>query len=65
MSRRLANFLEADVRRALSAAQKAGPQWRVEIMPGGLIRLVQGEASTGETNRSRGVPLAEARDWRL
>jgi hypothetical protein len=65
MSRRRANITQADIARALRAAQSAGPAWRVEIAPGGMIRLVQGEASTGNMDRSRDVPLDEAKDWRL
>jgi len=40
MSRRPALVTQADVARALRAAQAAGPAWRVEI-EGGIIRLVQ------------------------
>ena len=43
MSRGPANFIEADVARALRAAQQAGPDWRVEI-EGGVILLMQTEA---------------------
>lgn len=42
MPRRAASITQADVARALRAAQSAGPTWRVEIV-GGMIRLVQGE----------------------
>jgi hypothetical protein len=44
MSRRPANITQADVARALRAAQQAGLTWRVEI-EGKLIRLVQGPPS--------------------
>lgn len=42
MSRRPANFVQADVTRVLRAAQQAGPDWRVEI-EGGVIRVVHKE----------------------
>jgi hypothetical protein len=41
MSRRPANVVQADISRALRAAQQAGLAWRVEI-EGKVIRLVQG-----------------------
>jgi putative DNA primase/helicase len=41
--RRAAKVTQACVARALRAAQSAGPGWRVEIMPDGIIRLIQGE----------------------
>jgi hypothetical protein len=44
MSRRLANVVQADISRALRAAQQAGLAWRVEI-EGKVIRLVQGPPS--------------------
>jgi hypothetical protein len=65
MSRRPASFLEADVRRALSAAQKAGGRWRVEIVPGGLIRLVQDDQPAQPAGREQQAGLAREHDWRL
>jgi hypothetical protein len=65
VSRRPASFLESDIRRALSAAQKAGPAWRVEILPGGTIRLVQGDLSPQSTGRPSSVPVAPEKEWRL
>lgn len=44
MSRRPANIVQADINRALRAAQQAGLAWRVEI-EGKVIRLVQGPPS--------------------
>ena len=40
MSRRAANFTQADVHRVLKAAQMAGPDWDVEII-GTVIRLTR------------------------
>ncbi|MCX5513740.1 hypothetical protein C3941_13650 [Kaistia algarum] len=40
MSRRAANFVQADVSRALRAAKAAGDGWRVDILPGGVISIV-------------------------
>jgi len=42
MSRRAATFTQADVARALRAAEQVGAGWRVEI-EGGVIRLFRGE----------------------
>lgn len=42
MSRRPANFIQADVARALRAAQQVGPEWQVEI-EGSCIRLRRAE----------------------
>ena len=42
MSRRPANFVQADLARALRAAQQAGRAWRVEI-EGGVILLTRTE----------------------
>lgn len=66
MSRRPANIVQADISRALRAAQQAGPAWRVEI-EGKVIRLVQGpppadpppEPPTPEN------PLAPEERWHL
>jgi hypothetical protein len=62
MSRRPASFLEADVRRVLSAAQKAGPTWRVEILPGGLIRLTQGGVPAQSAGRDPQPAFARGLD---
>lgn len=43
MSRRPARCTKADIRRALEAAQAAGVDVAVEILPDGTIRLVQRE----------------------
>ena len=42
MSRRAPSFTQADIARALRAAQQTGPQWCVEIVPGVGIRLFPG-----------------------
>jgi hypothetical protein len=65
MSRRAAKVTQADLGRALRAAQSAGPTWRVEVTPDGVIRLVQGEFSPQSTARSVSVPVANEKDWRL
>lgn len=50
MSRRPARATEADIRRAIHAAEKAGARMAVEILPDGTIRLTpirpQADAST-------------------
>lgn len=38
---RPARFTVADLRRATRAAEKAGPDWAVEIDPDGTIRIVR------------------------
>ena len=48
---------QADVARALRAAQSAGPMWRVEI-DGGVIRLVQGVSARAAPSNS-----TFAEDW--
>jgi hypothetical protein len=39
MSRRPARFTQADVNRAIRAAERAGISMAVEILPNGIIRL--------------------------
>lgn len=41
MSRTAARFTQADLARALRAAQKAGPDMAVDILPDGTIRLTR------------------------
>jgi hypothetical protein len=65
MSRTAAKITQADVARALRAAQSAGPTWQVEILHDGTIRLTQCQPSPQSTDGSRPVPVAEERDWRL
>ena len=65
MSRRRALVSQADLSRAIRAAQSAGPAWRIEITPDGIIRLVQGELFTESGGRSAPVPVAPEKDWRL
>jgi hypothetical protein len=59
MSRTPARFTQADVSRALRAAQSAGPTWQVEILHDGTIRLTQGQPSPQSTERSPAVPVVE------
>lgn len=47
MSRRAAKFTQADVHRALKAAQQAGPDWRV-VIEGTLIHVFRGETGPAE-----------------
>ncbi len=66
MSRRAANITQADVARALRAAQQAGPSWRIEI-DGGIIRMVQGPPPAA-SDPSSALPqdaLASEEKWRL
>ena len=53
MSRRAASITQTDVARALRAAQSAGPTWRVEIVPGGVIRIIQGEPAPQSAGRNQ------------
>lgn len=39
MSRRPFRFKETELLRAMRAAQKAGPNWAVDILPDGTIRM--------------------------
>lgn len=52
MTRR-ADFKEANLRRALRAADKSGPQWSVEVTPEGSIRFVQAERAARAPQRKR------------
>ena len=45
MSRRPAKVTQADIARALRAAQQVGPNWFVEIARDGTIRILQGDPS--------------------
>jgi hypothetical protein len=45
MSRRPATFTQADLHRALKAAQQAGTDWRVEV-EGGVIRMTREKTTT-------------------
>jgi hypothetical protein len=60
MSRRAARFTQADLERALRAAQKVGARVAVEITPAGAIRLEPVEAESQAAK-----PLAATRDFRL
>ena len=66
MSRRPANVTQADVTRALRAAQQAGLTWRVE-MDGKVIRLVQAPLAANDPQRLQPPesPLASEEKWRL
>ena len=62
MSRRAAHFVQADVARALRAAKQAGPEWFIEILPGGTIRVAQ---SLPQDRRDQQAGLAREHNWRL
>ena len=65
MSRTAARVTQADVARALRAAQQAGPAWRVEIATDGVIRIVQGDRPGSAAAAASDAPLAPAKEWRL
>lgn len=46
MSRRVARATQADIGRAIKAAEKAGAHMAVEILPDGTIRLVPVDGDT-------------------
>jgi hypothetical protein len=70
MSRRPASFTQADVARALRAAQQAGPEWQV-VIEGGVIRLVRAvtRPETPVAAFAKIEPAAEEKEpdygWRL
>ena len=58
MSRRPARFTQADIHRALKAAEQAGAQMTLEILPDGTIRLnpaVHNAGVPAPMNPGRGV----------
>jgi hypothetical protein len=66
MSRRAATFTQADVARALRAAQQVGPDWKVEIA-GGTIRLTR-DSQVVLTAESPPEPVVEPepeQKWRF
>ncbi len=50
MSRRAATFTQADVARALRAAQQVGPDWQI-VVESGAIRIFRGETRTAFTDK--------------
>jgi len=59
MSRTPAKTTQADIARALRAAEQVLPgKMTVEIAPDGTIRVVPRDGS-------RSVPVAQKKDWRL
>jgi hypothetical protein len=68
MSRRAASFTQADVARALRAAQQVAPgKFRIEIAPGGVIRIApaaDGAAKARELD-DEPPPVALLREPRL
>jgi hypothetical protein len=66
MSRRAANFVQADISRAIRAAQSAGPTWFIEVLPGGTIRIAQSLAADRvPPGREPPAALAPDKNWRL
>lgn len=61
MSMRPARCTQADIARALRAAAAAGRDWRVEIAPDGVIRLVQGPAPAAAP--ADAPPVAREPEW--
>lgn len=61
MSRRAAKTTQADIARALRAAEKVLPgKMTVEIAPDGTIKIVP-----RPYYGSQSVPIASVKDWRL
>ncbi len=58
MSRRPARFTECDLKRAMSAVEKAGSRFEIVIEPDGVIRLVPKTAETA-TNQDHNRPIEE------
>ena len=50
---RRADFKEANLRRALRAAEKSGPQWTVEVSPDGAFRFTQAATAAAARQRKR------------
>ena len=48
-----ARFTTADLRRALKAAEQAGPEWFVDVLPDGTIRMKQGVPEKPPERRER------------
>ncbi len=66
MSRRSASFTQADIARALRAAEQVAPgRLVVEVTPEGLIRIVPADLSPQSTDPRAAPPLAPKKDWRL
>ena len=55
---RPARFTTADLVRAARAAEKAGPEWGVEIDPDGTIRIVR-TAGARPPSATRVAPIEE------
>lgn len=56
MSRRPARCTEADLKRAIKAAQAVGKDWAVEVLPDGTIRLMpfQGQGVNKQVSSPEG-----------
>ncbi len=62
MSRTAAKVTQADVARALRAAQSLGPHWRVRIAPDGSIELWQGGQPQAPESEPPEQPVARDRE---
>jgi hypothetical protein len=57
MPNRPARFTKADLRRAVQIAKEEGPEWFVEILPDGTIRIAQGRPPETPPEPDEGVTL--------
>lgn len=67
MSRRAASFTQADVARAMRAAEQVGAHWQVEIV-GGAMRLFRGETAipvSAKVALPPEVPDPAEQKWKL
>lgn len=62
MTRRRAAITQADVARAARAAKQLGAEWYVEILPGGVIRVMRSPPSDRPAPQAG---LACEHNWRL
>jgi hypothetical protein len=61
MSRRPPRFQQADVTRALRAAQQVGGNWAVEIEPDGTIRIVPADPLAKQKRKQNSTDATEER----
>ena len=63
MTMRAARCSQADIARALRAAQQAGGGLAVEITPDGTIRIVPGSSPQKPAEAAPGKPVAPKREF--